>query len=212
MSRLKAFLGTFLFVTTLFLMPAMVFADTYYTVKPGDSLWKIANSTGVSVEQIKKLNSLNSDMIHPGQSLIVSKGNVQSGAERPAPQVSRGTSRVDDIIDYAKTFIGVPYRSGGQSPKGFDCSGYVQYVFKNFGMKLPHNAGEQFYMGTRIKNDEAKPGDIVAFKAGKAISHNGIYIGGDRFIHSSSSRGVMISSIHDTYWAKRFLGYSRILP
>lgn len=192
-------------------MPTFAFADTYYIVKSGDSLWKIANSYSVSIEQIKKLNSLNSDLLHPGQSLLVNKSNEARPATAEVAEISRGTSRPDTIISYAKEYIGVPYRGGGQTPRGFDCSGYVQYVFKNFGINLPRTAAEQYSAGSKVDKQEAEPGDIVAFKTGKYISHSGIYLGGSKFISSTSSHGVAITSINDPYWSDHFLGFSRIL-
>lgn len=193
---------------TLSAMPLPAFADSYYTVKSGDTLWNISRTYGTIVERIQDLNSLESSLIFPGQSLLIAK----DGKGSPEIEVSRGTSRVDTILAYAKSFIGVPYVYGGESPKGFDCSGYIQYVFKRFGMDLPRTADEQFYGGNRISSQEAKPGDIVAFKSDGEISHTGIYIGGGRFISATSSSGVMISSVYGPYWGEHFYGFSRIVP
>lgn len=193
-------------------MPSPASADTYYTVKPGDTLWGISRSFSTSVEQIEALNSLDSALIFPGQSLLVAEERDGERDNSQAAEVSRGTSRVDTIMNYAKSFIGVPYRYGGESPKGFDCSGYIQYVFRNFGIDLPRTADEQFYLGKTIKNEEAKPGDIVAFREGREITHTGLYLGGGKFLSSTSSRGVVISSIYGPYWAEHFFGFSRIIP
>lgn len=193
---------------TLSAMPLPAFADSYYTVKSGDTLWNISRTYDTTVERIQDLNSLESSLIFPGQSLLIAK----DGNSSPEIEVSRGTSRVDTILNYAKSFIGVPYVYGGESPKGFDCSGYIQYVFKRFGMDLPRTADEQFYGGSRISSQEAKPGDIVAFKSGGEISHTGIYLGGGRFISATSSSGVMISSVYGSYWGEHFYGFSRIVP
>ena len=95
---------------------------------------------------------------------------------------------------------------------GFDCSGYVQYVFDNFGIDLPRTADEQFYLGSRISSQDAKPGDIVSFQSGGEISHTGIYLGGGRFISSTSSRGVAIAYVYGPYWGEHFNGFSRIIP
>jgi peptidoglycan endopeptidase LytE len=197
---------------TLLAMPGMAFADTYHTVKAGDSLWKIANSYGTSIDQIRALNSLKSDLIYPGQSLVVKKSGAQRPVTPQAKEVSRGTSRPDQLISYAKQFIGTPYRYAGGSPKGFDCSGFVRYVFDNFDIDLPHSAGDQYNQGRKISAEEAVPGDLVAFKTGKYISHSGIYLGGGKFISSTSSQGVVITSVHDPYWSDHFLGFSRIIP
>lgn len=193
---------------TLTVLPAASFADTYYTVGPGDSLWKISVNNGVSVEQIQRMNSLDSNLIFPGQTLIISKNRETS----PSVEVSRGTSRVEIIIDYARSFIGSPYLFGGQSPKGFDCSGYIRYVFNNFGIDLPRTAEEQYNKGREVSEKDAKPGDIVAFITGDVITHTGIYLGGGKFISSTSSHGVMIAPVHGYYWGEHFYGFSRIVP
>ena len=208
MKKTKLFLGTVALGLTLTITPPLALADTYYTVKPGDSLWKISNSYGITVEQIRELNSLDSALIFPGQSILV----VKDADRSKALEVSRGASRVEKIINYAKSFTGVPYRYGGQSPAGFDCSGYILYVFRNFGIDLPRTAEDQFNGGRRVTEKEARPGDIVAFKNGNQIDHTGIYLGGGKFISATSNCGVEISSINGPYWSERLFGFSRIMP
>lgn len=193
---------------TLTITPPLALADTYYTVKPGDSLWEISNSYGITVEQIRELNSLDSALIFPGQSILVVKDVDKSNTV----EVSRGTSRVEKILDYAKSLTGVPYRYGGQSSEGFDCSGYILYVFRNFGIELPRIAEDQFNGGRRVTEKEARPGDIVAFKNGNQIDHTGIYLGGGKFISATSNCGVEISYINGPYWSERLFGFSRIIP
>lgn len=208
MRKAKLFLSTVLLGMTLSVLPSLAYADTYYTVKSGDSLWKISKLHDMTVEQLQRLNSLTSPLIFPGQKLIVAKetGNIRTTV------VSRGTGRMETIIDYAKSFAGVPYLYGGQSPKGFDCSGYIMYVFKNFGISLPRTAAEQYYRGARVGANDARPGDIVAFGSARNITHTGIYLGGGKFISATSSQGVMVSPVYDAYWGKRLLGFSRIIP
>ena len=193
---------------TLSVLPSLAYADTYYTVKSGDSLWKISKLQGVTVEQIQRLNSITSTLIFPGKKLIIAK----ESRDTTTTVVSRGTSRMGTIIEYAKSFVGVPYLYGGQSPKGFDCSGYIMYVFKNFGISLPRTAAEQYYRGARVGANDARPGDIVAFGSARNITHTGIYLGGGKFISATSSQGVMVSPVYDAYWGKRLLGFSRIIP
>lgn len=190
------------------LLPNVSFADTHYTVQSGDSLWKISQTCGTTPSNIRALNNLTSDLIHPGQKLLVSK----DGTAPTSVVASRSGGRVETILDYAKTFIGVPYRGGGMSSSGFDCSGYTKYVFANFGIELPRTASSQYYHGQGISADEAKAGDLVAFKSGGSINHVGIYLGNGQFIHSSSSQGVTISGVYDSYWGSRVLGFSRIMP
>jgi len=198
-------------MSTLMITPA--FADTYYTVKSGDCLWNIANKTGVTVGQIKTLNGLDSNLIHPGQSLLI----TLEEREKPAPaasdgDVSRGTNRIEEILSFAKSYIGTPYLYGGESPRGFDCSGFVPYVFKNYGIDLAHNAQEQFNQGAAISADVTRPGDLVFFSNGNAIFHSGIFIGDGKFIHSTPSHGVQIASVYGPFWTGHLYGFSRIIP
>lgn len=119
----------------------------------------------------------------------------------------------DVLISNAKTHLGVPYVWGGKTHKGFDCSGFSQTVFKETGIDIPRTAEEQFKMGTAVNKEELQKGDLIFFETiRKGPSHLGIYIGDKKFIHSSSSKGVNISSINDPfYWGPRYYGAKRVL-
>lgn len=115
-------------------------------------------------------------------------------AVRSSSSISRGEvdrSLIDKLIDFAKSFVGTPYVYGGSTPKGFDCSGFVQYVFKNVGINLPRTANEQATAGEYVSYNNLQPGDLVFFKTlgSSVINHSGIYIGNGEFIQSSSGRG-----------------------
>lgn len=123
------------------------------------------------------------------------------------------SSKADRIIATAKKYIGVPYLWGGESPSGFDCSGFVQYVFKAHGISLNRTCETQYKHGKYVSKSNLKPGDLVFFqntyKAG--ISHVGIYIGDGKFIHASSSKGVTISNLSSSYYTSHYYGARRIL-
>lgn len=122
----------------------------------------------------------------------------------------RSASLAVSLTRNAMRFLGVPYAFGGTSSNGFDCSGYVQHVFALLGMRLPRTADAQFDAGHHIAA-RMEPGDLVFFHTyAPGVSHVGIYLGHSRFIHSSSRRGVAISSLHNAYWAPRYLGAKRI--
>ncbi len=123
---------------------------------------------------------------------------------------ARGAAMASSLTRNAMRFLGVPYAFGGTSSGGFDCSGYVQHVFAMMGVHLPRTADAQYAVG---KPTEApKPGDLVFFHTYEpGVSHVGISLGGDKFVHASSSHGVMVSSLHDSYWGARYLGAKRIV-
>ncbi len=120
------------------------------------------------------------------------------------------------VVDFAKKYLGSPYMYGGSSPRGFDCSGFVKYVYSNFGITLNRTASAQMSNGTPVSRGELQPGDLVFFKkAGSKASrasHVGLYIGGNQFIHASTSRtGVIISDMNSAYYTTGFVGGRRLL-
>lgn len=126
---------------------------------------------------------------------------------------SAAASKADAIIATAKQYIGVPYVWGGTSPAGFDCSGLIYYVFKQHGITLNRTAKTQYTHGSYVSRAGLKPGDLVFFQNTytTGISHVGIYIGSDQFIHASSSKGVIVSSLQNSYWSGHYYGARRIL-
>ncbi|MFC0271701.1 peptidoglycan-binding protein [Metabacillus herbersteinensis] len=112
-------------------------------------------------------------------------------------------------ITFAKTLVGTGYRWGGTTPAGFDCSGFINYVYKNSGLLVPRTVNEIWNFG--IKVNKAGIGDLVFFQTYKpGPSHVGIYLGNGRFIHTSSSKGVSIGEMSNPYWNSRYLGAKRL--
>ena len=125
--------------------------------------------------------------------------------------LARTSKLATQLTRSALKFLGVPYVFGGTSTSGFDCSGYVQHVFAMLGISLPRTADAQFDVGHRIVGG-MKPGDLVFFQTyTDGVSHVGIYIGSGKFVHASSSHGVMVSSLSDAYWHARYVGAKRYL-
>ncbi|WP_045574588.1 C40 family peptidase [Desulfosporosinus sp. I2] len=126
------------------------------------------------------------------------------------PQVSRGSSDVDKLISRGLSLQGIPYVWGGTSLKGFDCSGFVQYVFRASGISLPRTAAEQYKLGVPVSRDELRPGDLVFFQTyAPGATDVRIYIGGGRTL-GAASEGVGIHSLSESYWSKHYLGARRI--
>jgi peptidoglycan DL-endopeptidase CwlO len=123
------------------------------------------------------------------------------------------STQQEEIVSTAKSYIGVRYQFGGASPSGFDCSGFLFYVFGKVGIELPRMSADQYHVGKAVSKADLLPGDIVFFqgtyKAG--ISHSGIYIGDNKFISATSSRGIKIDSLSDGYWGPKYAGAKRVL-
>ena len=182
--------------------------DTY-TIQPGDSLSKIAAKFGMSVSELKNINGMTSDLIFAGKTLKVSKsaaGDNSPGQKTEKPQQTSAAK----LIAEAKKWIGVPYSWAGSSPAGFDCSGFVYYAMKQSGYSISRVSASTYYdMGKSVK--EPQPGNLVFFgktpESKQVITHMGIYIGDGQFIHASSSKGVMISPLSQTYYKTRLAGF-----
>jgi cell wall-associated NlpC family hydrolase len=107
--------------------------------------------------------------------------------------------------------LGVPYVFGGMSPGGFDCSGFVCYVFRQAGISLPRMADLQFDAVKHVSRSNLQTGDLVFFQTyAPGASHVGIYVGDGKFIHASSSRGISVAEVFTGYWGARYLGAGRV--
>ena len=117
-----------------------------------------------------------------------------------------------EVIHEAAKYKGVRYRFGGTTPKGFDCSGYVQYVFQKLHARLTRTADTQVREGVFVTQRQLKPGDLVFFSTyERGASHVGIYAGNGQFWNATSSRGVMLCRLQDDYWRQRYYGARRVL-
>jgi cell wall-associated NlpC family hydrolase len=126
------------------------------------------------------------------------------------PLPSRGTDFASAVVRAAIRFLGRPYQWSGVGNRGFDCSGLVTRVFATMGLVLPHSSFRQYGMGVPVPPASLTPGDLVFFHTySSGPSHVGIYVGADRFIHASYSRGVVISSMKDPYFQYHYLGARR---
>ena len=109
-------------------------------------------------------------------------------------------------------YRGIPYRNGGSDPSGFDCSGFVQWVFAQNGIQLPREVHDQYDAGQKIDLRDVQPGDLLFFETvTRGASHVGVAVGGDQFVHAPSSKGVVrIERFTAGYWAMRFVGARRV--
>ena len=138
------------------------------------------------------------------------RGHLPEGPPPPPPTGAPFEGYA--IAGTALDLRGAPYRSGGSDPSGFDCSGLVWYVFAQHGLAVPRTVADQYRMGRKVKSDAIEAGDLVFFRTeGRSVSHVGLSIGGDEFVHAPNSRGdVRVERLGSDYWWKRFAGARRI--
>jgi len=136
-----------------------------------------------------------------------------SAAGRSNPVMpGNGTADGYALSGTALSLRGAPYRDGGIDPSGFDCSGFVRYVYEQHGVAMPRQVRDQFRIGKNVDRDRLEPGDLVFFSTvAPGASHVGIMIGGDQFVHAPSERGVVrVESLTQQYWSSHFIGAKRV--
>jgi peptidoglycan DL-endopeptidase LytE len=196
-----------------------------HTVDRGDTLFSIAARSGVSVDELSRLNQLDGDRISIGQRLVLEPCDPYAAAGSAPPPLDVAVEKspttgspapsadvTQRVIDLARTMLDIPYRFGGTTLRGIDCSAYVQRVFGLLDVKIPRTAREQFGVGSTIGRDDLAIGDLVFFRTYASFpSHVGIYLGDNLFIHASSMvRKVTVDSIDLPYYRARFLGARRL--
>lgn len=140
----------------------------------------------------------------------------EQGVERTAERIEDANSYdVDDIIAFTKTYLGTRHQMRGTTKNGIDCSGLMMMAHRKYGIVLPHSSHEQARYGKVIDNIEhLKKGDVVFFynsyNSPNLITHAGLYVGDNEFIHASNSKGVIISKMDDKYWAPKYLFATRL--
>ena len=138
--------------------------------------------------------------------LTASTGSITSG--NTPPVISAPPSRYGGVVGIAMQYLGIPYKWGGASPStGFDCSGFIMYVYAKVGVSLPHNAAAQYGYGTPVDRSQLQPGDLVFFNG---LGHNGMYIGNNQMIHAPHSGDVVKISSLTGWYASTWVGARRL--
>ncbi|MCF6463666.1 C40 family peptidase [Clostridium sp. Cult1] len=170
------------------------------------------SETRQAIKDFQKLYGIKVDGVAGSETIQAINEALKGNKRKLDPSASRGGSRnsslAESIIDTAKKYIGTPYRYSGTTPNGFDCSGFVQFVYSQHGITVPRTSIEQASAGKKVSKENLEIGDLVVFHGTyrSGPSHTGIYIGNGDFIHSSSSRskGVTISNLSSGYYSNHF--------
>jgi len=199
-----------------------------YTVRKGDTIWNIARKFNLDAEELMEINEMASPSVKTGQKLNLEEAQpVLSHLQdntiiKTLEEEMKTYSESDDISQknlqekitlFAKKLLDIPYKFGGNSILGIDCSGYVKKVYGFLGMDLPRTAREQFNEGESIEKEELSIGDLVFFRTYASFpSHVGIYMGNNLFIHASpKGKKVKVDNLDTPYFVKRFIGAKRLL-
>jgi peptidoglycan DL-endopeptidase LytE len=195
-----------------------------YKVKKGDTIDKIATFFNIDKEELVESNNLQgptNKRLTPGRTVLVPK-IIDEGEEEIVNLTNKpikpwkNSDEKYVLVKVAKSFMGAPYKYGGTTVKGLDCSAYVKKIYEIFDVQLPRSAREQFQVGSKIKREELAVGDLVFFRTKRYVkypTHVGIYIGDGNFIHSSSGHGrigVKIDALSSDYYANAYTGATRI--
>jgi LysM repeat protein len=207
-----------------------------YVVQKGDTLSSISRKVGLSIDEMKKMNSLHTSALKIGQVLLLPKaesrldeeagdlGHREEIAELSHPEGEKGEpaattplgkwNNSDErslFVRVVKTFLGVPYKLGGSTLRGIDCSAFVKKIYEIFNIELPRTTREQFLIGKNVEKESLEEGDLVFFKRRGKSAHVGIYIGANQFVHASSyNRQVKIDYLDAPYYSQRFLKGVRV--
>jgi len=194
-----------------------------YKIRRGDSLWKIARKNRTTVSRLCKANGLREkSTLKPGKTITIPEPNrsgrpwkstsASVAGKISGQQVAGSHSQNSSLVSTALACRGTRYRRGGTSRGGFDCSGFTCYVFSKYGIRLPHSSAAQARVGTPVPRNQLKEGDLLFFHTYRSgISHVGIYIGGNKFVHAARhGRGVTVDSLGSSYYAPRYRGARRV--
>jgi len=192
-----------------------------YRVRRGETLDRVAERFNIDKDEIVDLNQFKRKGLRPGSVVLIPKTNDGLDGEAPVILNDRPLSpwknaeEQGTLVKVAKSFSGAPYKYGGDTVRGLDCSAFVKKMYEIFEVQLPRSAREQYCAGPKVDRDDLITGDLVFFKTqrlAKYPTHVGIYIGDDKFIHASSllSRGVKIDRLSDGYFSGTYTGAVRV--
>ncbi|MBR5101554.1 MAG: C40 family peptidase [Muribaculaceae bacterium] len=180
----------------------------------------IFRATALAIVMIAGASTINAQRLVtvPTDDDQTSHGTVIEQLNKAA-QLSLNDAKVKELLEYAFTFLGTPYRHGAMSPRAFDCSGFTSFVYKKFGFQLDRTSGGQVNDGRRVARAELQPGDLVFFNGravNRRIGHVGIVTkvkdnNTFNFIHASCSKGITESNSSESYYARRYMGACRVI-
>lgn len=185
--------------------------DGWYKIKIGEQIGYVS-SQYISDTKTKETTSRGTSANRIDSVTPVETTTEETTSETTTANTSGTTG--EEVVAYAKQFLGYKYVAGGASPSGFDCSGFTLYVYKHFGITINRTSSDQIKNGVAVDRSNLQLGDLVIFngESNKTIGHVGIYVGGGSFIHASNPKGgVKIDSLSSSYYNPRYVGARRVI-
>ncbi len=199
--------------------------EVFHTVLPKETKYGLSKKYKITIAELEKLNPQIKNELAVGTQLVIQtsqkRDEIQEEVIVPRevkPISVEGLSKIESVIAIAFNNIGIKYRSGGTDSEGFDCSGLMFSTFKTIDITLPRTSAEQALIGVKIDKNSAQKGDLIFFATNNSsnINHVGLITevseNDIKFVHSSTSSGVIISSIVEEYYDKRFIQINRVIP
>ncbi|MFN3194957.1 MAG: C40 family peptidase [Chlorobiota bacterium] len=181
----------------------MSFKRTILTLGLIIFLWSCSSYVRFTSEDIDSIKTYG-HLVYDGSKKII------ESLEKELKEDNKSNHFEGKILSSSKKWLGTPYKYGGTSEDGVDCSGFVLNVYKDLGIVLPRTSKQQYESTERINSDEKTVGDLVFFRRGRDIGHVGIYVGSNKVIHASTSKGVIIQDLRNSYLERTFAGFGRV--
>jgi lipoprotein Spr len=144
------------------------------------------------------------NLVYEGSKEIIERLEEEMNEE------NKGNQFEGRLLSSSKKWLGTPYQYGGTSQSGVDCSGFVLNVYNDLGYKVPRTSRQQYQFTEKVSSDDKHVGDLVFFRRGSDVGHVGIYVGSNKMIHASTSRGVIIQDLNNEYLQRTFAGFGRV--
>jgi lipoprotein Spr len=166
-------------------------------------LWSCSSYVRFTSEDIDEIKTYG-NLVYEGSKQII------EALEKELKSENKNNGFEGQLLSSSKEWLGTPYLYGGTTHSGVDCSGFVHNVYEELGYELPRTSKQQYGYTTRVSSDEKEVGDLVFFRRGGDIGHVGIYIGSNKMIHASTSKGVIIQDLDNDYLKRTFAGFGRV--
>ena len=181
----------------------MKLKKTILTIGTIAFLWSCSSYVRFTSEDLESIKTYG-NLVYEGSKQIIEV------LEKEMEEENKGNQFEGRLLSSSKKWLGTPYQYGGTTQSGVDCSGFVLNVYNDLGLKVPRTSREQYQFTQKVTTNEKNVGDLVFFRRGSDVGHVGIYVGSNKMIHASTSKGVIIQDLDNEYLKRTFAGFGRV--